>query len=517
MNDSWKARIQSALPQRPRRPMRKGILLRLIADFLSVSAALFLSFMVWFFFYAVVVRAPQTQQLAEHFRAAAVKYWPLWSLLAIAIFYLNGFYTRTRGYAGRYKALVILRAVTLFIIMFVFADYFIFRDGLLPRGVVFLSWLFVLLGVGGSRYVKAVVLEGYKVEPRISSARLDRILVAGGAGYLGSMLIPMLLAKGYRVRALDSLLFGDEPLGAVRRHPNFELMRGDVRDIKSVVQAMAGCQAVVHLAAIVGDPACEVDRKLSIEINRAATRMLIDVARGHEIGRFVFASTCSVYGASDFLMDEHSQLTPLSTYAHTKADSEQLLLAAKSASFHPIILRLGTLFGVSPRPRFDLVVNLLTARAATLGKITIFNGNQWRPFLHVRDAARAFVMCLDANLEIVSGEIFNAGDYALNHQLSDIAEHIARLAPNLAVERIENDDQRNYRVSFDKIHTLLGFRCETTLENGICEIYESVRSAKVADFTEAKFNNQAVVRTFAATAAADQSSLRTLHALAGTD
>src|SRR5258708_15283651 len=160
---------------------------------------------------------------------------------------------------------------------------------------------------------------------------------------------------------------------------------------------MKGCDAIIHLAAIVGDPACEENPQLATEIDRAGTRMLIDVGRGHGIQRFLLASTCSVYGASEFLMDEHAQVAPISLYAQTKVDSERLLLESKSADFHPTILRLATLFGVSPRPRFDLVVNLLTARAIRCGKITIFNGEQWRPFMHVHDAARAFIACLQAN------------------------------------------------------------------------------------------------------------------------
>jgi nucleoside-diphosphate-sugar epimerase len=517
MSDSLKSRLFKRLGRGYAGRMGRGIALRLVADFVSVNAALFLAFTVWFLFYTVIKRTPQSGRLAEDFRSAALAYWPLWSLVALLVFHLNGFYTRTRGYAGRYKALVVFRAVTLFVVVFVFVDYFIFRDALLPRGVAFLSWAFVLLSVGGSRYAKMTVLKDYATRPRTASSRIDRVLVVGGAGYIGSILTAMLLRKGFHVRVLDSLLFSDDALNVVKGHPNFELMHGDVRDIQSVVEAVAECQAVVHLAAIVGDPACEVDRRLSIEINRAATRILIDVARGYDVERFLFASTCSVYGASEFLMDEHSKLNPLSTYARTKADSEQILLEAKSAGFRPTILRLGTVFGLSPRPRFDLVVNLLAARAATLGKITIFNGEQWRPFLHVRDAARAFAMCLEANADVVSGQIFNVGDYALNHKLSEIGDLVARMSPNLVIERIENEDRRNYRVSFDKIHTLLGFRCQTTLEEGIREIYDTVHSAKIADFTASQFNNQAVVRTFAATNTADRSSLRTLQALAEPD
>jgi nucleoside-diphosphate-sugar epimerase len=277
---------------------------------------------------------------------------------------------------------------------------------------------------------------------------------------------------------------------------------------------MKGCDAVIHLAGIVGDPACEENPQLAAEINRAATRMLIDVGRGHGIQRFLLASTCSVYGASDFLMDERAQVAPISLYAQTKVDSENLLLDARCANFHPTILRLATLFGVSPRPRFDLVVNLLTARAIRMGKITIFNGEQWRPFMHVYDAARAFLACLEANLDVVSGEVFNAGSYGLNHRLSEIAESILRIIPAIDVERVENEDRRNYRVSFDKIHTRLGFVCERSLEDGIRELADMVRRSPAEDFSTEMFNNRAMTRLYAQSADSGRSSIRMLESLA---
>jgi nucleoside-diphosphate-sugar epimerase len=350
--------------------------------------------------------------------------------------------------------------------------------------------------------------------PKHHSAVIDRILIVGGAGYLGSALVPQLLARNLKVRVLDSLLFGDQSLSAVANHPNFELVRGDVRDIQAVVEAAKDCDAAVHLAAIVGDPACDVNKQLSMEINRAATRMLIDICRGSGVRRFLFASTCSVYGASDHLVDEFTPPAPISTYAESKVDSEKLLLEAASTDFHPTILRLGTLFGLSPRPRFDLVVNLLTARAATTGTITIYNGSQWRPFLHVEDAARAFVAALIAPANTVSGEIFNVGDYTLNLRLTDLSQKIAETVPAVDIQYVDNGDRRNYRASFDKIHTRLGFRCQHSLDFGIQEMYEAIRSEQIPDFTADNFNNHVVTRAFAQSAGAEQSSLRVLASLA---
>jgi nucleoside-diphosphate-sugar epimerase len=515
VKSNWFSRQWKELKGEGRRFRWKDSGLRMAADILSVNASLILAFVLWYWFYADILKTPRSQEVAQHFRSFVTSYSLIWSLLALLIFLLHGFYTRTRGYARQYKALIVFRAVTLFVIGFVFTDYFLYRGELFPRGAAFLSWIFLLLTVGGSRFAKHWFLQLYRVEPKRPPSRPERLLVVGGAGYLGSALVPILLDRGYGVRVLDSLLFGKESLKAVEKHSNFELIQGDVRDIEVVVQATKGCDAIVHLAAIVGDPACEENPQLAAEINRAATRMLIDVSRGYGIQRFLLASTCSVYGACDFLMDERSQVAPLSLYAHTKVDSENLLLEARCATFHPTILRLATLFGVSPRPRFDLVVNLLTARAIRKGKITIYNQEQWRPFMHVYDAARAFLKCLEiTNLDVISGEIFNAGSYVLNHRLSEIADSLSRIVPEVNIERVENEDRRNYRVSFDKIHTRLGFVCEKSLEDGIREIADMVRRSPEEDFSTEMFNNRAMVKLYAQSADSGRSSIRMLGSLA---
>jgi nucleoside-diphosphate-sugar epimerase len=373
--------------------------------------------------------------------------------------------------------------------------------------------------VGGSRLTKDLFLELYDVKPKARTGRrkIERVLVVGGAGYLGSTLVPQLLKRNYQVRVLDSLMFGDVSLNAVRDHPNFELKVGDVRDIEAVVGAMKSCDAVIHLAAIVGDPACDENKPLAAEINRAATRMLIDIARGYGVQRFLFASTCSVYGACDYLVDEHTSPAPLSVYAHTKVDSENLLLESADDTFTTCILRMGTLFGLSPRPRFDLVVNLLTGRAATIGKITVFNGQQWRPFVHVKDAARAFVLALEANPAVVSRQIFNVGDYNLNYQLSEVSDKIAQIVPTVEVQHVDNSDHRNYRVSFDKIHRRLGFASEMTLEDGIREIYEAILSDGIHDVSATEFSNLAVVKALSLNGISKHSKLQRLHLLAEYD
>lgn len=495
----------------------RDALVRIAADLVSVNVSFLIAFVSWYLFCVLVLRVPDPQLLAAHFRDSMSTYAVFWSLLAVAVFHMHGFYTRTRGYRNGYKALVIFRAVTLFVAILTFANYFLYRGALAPRAVVLIGWLLLLATVGGIRLGKYQFLKTYRLEPMHSGSGKPRtVLVVGGAGYLGSVLVPMLLGRGYNVRVLDSFLFGRASLASVEQDPNCTLIEGDVRDIQAVVKAMKGCDAVVDLAAIVGDPACADNPSLAIEVNRAATQMMIDVARGHNIARFVFASTCSVYGASDFLVDEHTQPAPLSIYAQTKVDSEILLLQARTKSFHPTVLRLGTLFGWSPRLRLDLVVNLLTARAALEGKIVIFNRDQWRPFVHVYDAARAFVAVLEASADSVSEEIFNIGCYHSNHRLADLAERISHIVLSVDVEHVENEDRRNYRVAFDKVHTQLGFVCERTLEDGVREVYDAVRGNGIEDVAAGQFNNRARINEYAKTSGAVHSSIRQLEALAHT-
>jgi nucleoside-diphosphate-sugar epimerase len=321
-----------------------------------------------------------------------------------------------------------------------------------------------------------------------------RVLVLGGAGYLGSVLVRQLLEMGRLVRVLDSFMFGEKALDGVRYHPNLEVVRGDVRDVGVVVPCMRSCDAVIHLAGIVGDPACDENKELAVEVNRAATRMLANVARECGVRRFIFASSCSVYGASDFFVSEESAVNPLSVYSETKIDSEEILLGARTAMFAPTILRFSTLFGLSPRMRFDLVANLFVARAVFMGSVTVINGDQWRPLLHVQDAARACVASLEAVAESVSGEVFNVGAAELNLQIEELGRVVVQVIPQVEIETLQTEDRRNYRVTFDKIRERLGFDCFNTLENGIREIYGAIRAGLIADFTTAQFNNQFALR-----------------------
>jgi nucleoside-diphosphate-sugar epimerase len=467
---------------------------RVLVDVASLSLALFIAFAAYFAGYMVYLKDhARLVELLPDFKALYVQNVFFLVVIGTLIFTSFGFYTHTRSYQNRYKRRVIINAVSLTFMIEVLLYSHVLRLGRTPRGVMLLAWIVSLLLITGSRILKDYVSRSYSIsiarKPTYGSRDIESVLVIGGAGYIGSVLSRQLLEEGYRVRVLDSLLFGEGSLSDLSSNPNFELLRADLRHIGSLVKAAQGIDAVIHLAAIVGDSACSINTDLTTEINYAATRMLIEVCKGASVSRLLFASSCSVYGASDFLMDERSETVPISLYAHTKLDSERVLLNGRTSTLHPTILRLSTVFGLSPRPRFDLIVNLLTARAVHDGKILIFNHNQWRPFIHVKDVARAFVCAIQAPLCAVSGEIFNVGSYKLNYALGEVADKIREQLPQLEIEYKENLDKRNYRVSFDKIHSNLSFTCKTDLEEGIVELRRSLENGMVKDYRDKVFSN----------------------------
>ncbi|MGQ9610072.1 MAG: NAD-dependent epimerase/dehydratase family protein [bacterium] len=317
----------------------------------------------------------------------------------------------------------------------------------------------------------------------------EKVLVIGGAGYIGSVMVRKLLQKGYKVKVLDSLIYGGESLMDLYDNSNFELIVGDFRHVDTVVHAAKGVDAIIHLGGIVGDTACELDPQFTREVNSAATRMIKGVCAGFGIKRFLFASTCSVYGSGDGILDETSPLNPLSLYARSKVDSERVLLEG-NGNLSPTIFRMATVFGLSHRPRFDLVINLLAAKAAQGEEISIFGGYQWRPFVHVDDVAKAFIMCLESPLEKVEHQVFNVGDNSLNCQINDIGRIISELVPEAKIEhQTDITDKRNYRVSFDKIRKVLNFRCEKTIQDGVIEIRDAIRNGIINDYRDALFSN----------------------------
>jgi nucleoside-diphosphate-sugar epimerase len=415
------------------------------------------------------------------------------SPICLVVFLLNGFYTHSRAYVGRHKTFVVIRGSMLAAIIFLTVELLFIGNRDIGRSVAIPFIIVAASGVASARLVKDLIERRYFLKPKPApwiAHQFDRVLVVGGAGYIGSLLVERLLEKGHRVRVLDNLLYGDEALRPVRNHPNFELVVGDCRNIQDVVKAVRGVESIVHLAAIVGDPACNQDRESALETNYAATRMLIEIAKGYSVNRLVFASSCSVYGATDIEMDESSTVQPVSLYGQTKVDSERALLAAATETFHPTVLRFATVFGLGHRPRFDLVVNLLTAKAYQEGLITIYNGQQWRPFIHVRDLVEATLNVLEAPVKLVSGEIFNVGDSQMNYTLTDVSDIIHSIFPNVHIQNVDNSDLRNYRVNFDKLRHLTGFRARHSLRDGVEELRKAFDQGLITDYMDLRYHNQ---------------------------
>lgn len=317
------------------------------------------------------------------------------------------------------------------------------------------------------------------------------VLVTGGAGYVGSTLVPLLLAGGHRVRVVDALLHGGEPLLPVFADPAFELAVADLTAPGAAQTAVAGMDAVVHLAAIVGDPACARQPERAKAVNLDASVALLAAARDAGAKRFLFASTCSNYGRMkdpSTRVDESSELAPVSLYAETKVAMERALLAERGLAATP--LRFATVYGVSARMRFDLTVNEFTMEMLTKGKLVVFGEQFWRPYIHVRDAARAIALVLSAPESAVGGRVFNVGSTAENYQKKQLVDLIRPHAPAATVEYVRRDeDPRDYRVSFERVHSELGFTCARTVPEGIAEVARLVRSGVIRDFDASRYRN----------------------------
>ncbi len=321
------------------------------------------------------------------------------------------------------------------------------------------------------------------------------VVVTGGAGYIGSVTVGRLLAAGRSVRVLDSMLFGDGALEALRAHPALAVARGDIRDAAAVAQALEGADAVLHLAGLVGDPACALDPSLTREVNVTATGILSRAACAAGLRRVVYASTCSVYGAAgDSWLAETSATAPISLYAESNLESENLLRAGLAGSGVELsILRFATVFGVSPRMRVDLVVNLLTARASRERAVEVHGGEQWRPHVHVDDVATALLLALDH--PHAAGAVLNVGSDALNLRIAALAEKIANRFPGTALSVSPTKDPRSYRVSFRRIAETLGFEARHSLDSGIAEIADYLNHGQDVDWRATRYSN---VRTLEA-------------------
>ena len=305
------------------------------------------------------------------------------------------------------------------------------------------------------------------------------VMVTGGAGYVGSVLVPKLLAAGHRVTVLDLFIYGDT-LAGVADHPGLRQVRGDLRDPAVVSDALAGCDSVIHLACISNDPSFELDPGLGKSINHDAFRPLVLAAKAASVERFIYASSSSVYGIKDGVeVTEDLELEPLTDYSKFKALCEEELLAERAPGFAVLVLRPATVCGYSPRLRLDLTVNILTNHAINNGRIRVFGGSQKRPNIHIADMTDLYLHCLAAPAEAIDGKVFNAG-YE-NHPVMEIAEMVQTVVGGVPIEVVPTDDLRSYHVNSDKIRQELGFNPGHTIEQAIGDLRDAFRAGEVPD------------------------------------
>ena len=460
--------------------------LRVAVDIGSLWAA--------FLFGWLVIEQNQLTVLFDLQSPRWVPYVGVFSILAFLAYGASGLYTTARTYTlgEKIKRIVSVNAI-FFLLSGIISS---FSEPLTPfkMRLFFVTFFGSTVLLCAIRAAADILWREYTVDAvNKSKARpVDekKVLVIGGGGYIGSALIGRLLSDGFEVLLLDALHFGEQAIAEVIDHPKLHLLREDFRNVEVLVSAMRGVGSVVHLGGLVGDPACAVDESLTVDVNVTATKLIGEIAKVHGVRRFVFASSCSVYGSSDDIVNEQSRFNPQSLYAKSKVASEVVLNALADHNFSVTNLRFATIYGISGRTRFDLVVNLLCAKAVRDGLITVYGSDQWRPFVHVDDVARAVFMVLTAPKDVVGGQAFNVGSDAENFTLGQVAELIRKQVPEAKIVADETFvDKRNYRVSFEKIADAIGFKPSWSIEAGISQVIDVVRSNKVGHYAHPQYSN----------------------------
>jgi nucleoside-diphosphate-sugar epimerase len=304
---------------------------------------------------------------------------------------------------------------------------------------------------------------------------MQKVIVTGAGGYVGVPLCEMLLEKGYRVIALDRFFFGLEKMDGINRHPNLEIRKEDIRYCSEDI--FKDVYAVLDLAGLSNDASAEIDPELTRAINYKGSEKFAREAKKNGVERYVYSSSASVYGAgAKSSLSETDALYPQTEYAKSKVAIEKVLSELADDHFHPTMLRNATIFGLAPRMRFDLAINIMTMRAWKDRVIYIMGGGeQWRPFIHVGDVVKAFVLSLEAPVDKIHNAVFNVGSSDLNYQIKQLAQFVVDVIPHVQIHTIPDDpDKRSYNLNFDKIHEVLGFSPSVHIHEGIVEIKQAL-------------------------------------------
>ena len=309
---------------------------------------------------------------------------------------------------------------------------------------------------------------------------INHVLVTGGAGYVGAVLVPKMVALGYKVTVLDLFMYGEDVLKS-SRGPNLREVKGDIRDIEAVKQAVKGCDAVIHLACISNDPSFELNPDLGRSINLDAFVPLVRAAKEAKAKRFIYASSSSVYGIKDGVeVTEDLSLEPLTDYSKFKADCEVLLEKERTPGFTCVTIRPATVCGYSPRQRLDVVVNILTNLGVHKGEVSVFGGAQLRPNIHIEDMTDAYLLLLQADDKKIDGKVYNAG-YE-NHSVLQLAEMVQRnVGPHVKLKVQNTNDMRSYHVSSKKIKEELGFEPSHTIEEAVVDLIKAFKDGRLPD------------------------------------
>ncbi|MDC0170121.1 NAD-dependent epimerase/dehydratase family protein [Candidatus Nitrosopelagicus sp.] len=315
------------------------------------------------------------------------------------------------------------------------------------------------------------------------------VLITGGAGYVGSILTKKLENEGYNVKVVDSLVFGNDGISSLINEKRIEFFNQDIRNTEKIIPILKDVDCVIHLAAIVGEPLCKKIPHAAKQINEFATKNLVSVCKKNHVKRFIFASTCSNYGSNQNIVNELSDVQPLSLYSECKVNSEEFILNMNTNDFETCILRFATAHGLSPRMRFDLLVQEFLRDAIVDKKISIFGADFWRPLIHVEDMANACTLVLKAPSELVSGEIYNVGGDNENYTKRELATIIQEFIDDVDIDIISSKkDPRNYKVSFEKIKNVLGFEVKKTVKDSVNEILKEVKSGSLSP-QDSEFSN----------------------------